>query len=74
VLLREWLNEENHEELFAGVIGKSKQEVRAFLAQRFPRPHASGDRQALSRSPRPAIESNSPRATHSAKNSSSAGT
>jgi hypothetical protein len=37
-LLREWLTEENHEELFEAVAGKGKREVQAFLALRFPRP------------------------------------
>jgi hypothetical protein len=37
-LLREWLTEENHEELFAAVAGKAKREVQALLSARFPRP------------------------------------
>jgi len=37
-LARDWLTEDNHEELFAAVAGKSKREVQAFLAARFPRP------------------------------------
>lgn len=37
-LLRECLTEENHEELFATVANKSKLEVQALLAARFPRP------------------------------------
>jgi 5-methylcytosine-specific restriction endonuclease McrA len=36
-LLREWLTEDNHSELFAAVANKSKLEVQAFLAARFPR-------------------------------------
>ena len=36
--LREWLTAENHEELFAAVANKSKLEVQALLAARFPRP------------------------------------
>jgi hypothetical protein len=37
-LLREWLTKNNHEELFVAVAGKSKREVQALLAARFPRP------------------------------------
>jgi 5-methylcytosine-specific restriction endonuclease McrA len=37
-LLREWLTDDNHEELFAAVANKSKREVQAILASRFPRP------------------------------------
>jgi 5-methylcytosine-specific restriction endonuclease McrA len=37
-LLREWLTEDNHEELFVLVAEKSKREVQALLAARFPRP------------------------------------
>jgi 5-methylcytosine-specific restriction endonuclease McrA len=37
-LLREWLTDDNHEELFVAVANKSKREVQAFLASRFPRP------------------------------------
>jgi 5-methylcytosine-specific restriction endonuclease McrA len=37
-LLREWLTEDNHEELLASVAGKTKHEVQALLAARFPRP------------------------------------
>jgi hypothetical protein len=37
-LLRVWLTEANHAELLAAVAGKSKREVQALLAARFPRP------------------------------------
>jgi 5-methylcytosine-specific restriction endonuclease McrA len=37
-MLRERLTEENHEELLCAVSGKSKREVEALLAARFPRP------------------------------------
>jgi 5-methylcytosine-specific restriction endonuclease McrA len=37
-LVRDWLTEENHEEVFGAVAGKTKSEVQAFLASRFPRP------------------------------------
>jgi 5-methylcytosine-specific restriction endonuclease McrA len=37
-LLREWLTEDNSKELFAAVAGKSKREVQALLAARYPRP------------------------------------
>ena len=37
-LLRDKLTPENHSELFAAVAGKSKREVQALLATRFPRP------------------------------------
>ena len=36
-LLREWLTEQNHQELFAAVAKKSKREVRVLLTVRFPR-------------------------------------
>jgi 5-methylcytosine-specific restriction endonuclease McrA len=39
-LLREWLTDENHLELFAAVAGKTKREVEELLAARFPRPDA----------------------------------
>ncbi len=39
-LLRERLTEENHAELLGAAIGKSKREVEAMLATRFPRPDA----------------------------------
>jgi hypothetical protein len=37
-LLRPWLTQENHEELFEAVAGKTKREVQSLLAARFPRP------------------------------------
>jgi 5-methylcytosine-specific restriction endonuclease McrA len=37
-LLREHLTDENHNELLASVSGKTKREVEAFLATRFPKP------------------------------------
>jgi 5-methylcytosine-specific restriction endonuclease McrA len=37
-LLREWLTDENHRELFEAAVGKSKREVRALVAAHFPRP------------------------------------
>jgi len=37
-LLREWLTENNHEERFVAVAGKSKREVQALLAARLPSP------------------------------------
>ena len=37
-LVREWLTDDNHEEVLAAVVGKSKREVQAFVASRFPRP------------------------------------
>jgi 5-methylcytosine-specific restriction endonuclease McrA len=37
-LVREWLTEENHEELLSAVTGKRKCEVQAILAVRFPQP------------------------------------
>jgi hypothetical protein len=37
-LLREWLTDENHEELLAAVAGRSKREVQSILAARFPQP------------------------------------
>src|SRR6186713_1330593 len=36
-LLREWLTDENHEELLEVVAGRSKRGVQAILAARFPR-------------------------------------
>jgi 5-methylcytosine-specific restriction endonuclease McrA len=36
-LLREWLTDDNHEELFAAVAGKSKRDVQEIIALRFPR-------------------------------------
>jgi hypothetical protein len=39
-LLREWLTEQNHRELFAVVGKKSKREVQMLLAMRFPLPEA----------------------------------
>ncbi|HEX6765167.1 MAG TPA: HNH endonuclease signature motif containing protein [Polyangiaceae bacterium] len=37
-LVRERLTDENHQELLASVVGKSKREVRSLLAARFPQP------------------------------------
>jgi hypothetical protein len=37
-ILREWLTEENHEELLMAVAGRGKRDVQVFLAERFPRP------------------------------------
>ena len=53
-LLREHLTDENHDELLASVSGKTKREVEALLATRFPKPDApakirqlSGEHRAL---------------------------
>jgi len=47
-LLREHLTDENHEELLASVSGKTKREVEALLATRFPKPDAPAKIRQLS--------------------------
>jgi 5-methylcytosine-specific restriction endonuclease McrA len=47
-LLREHLTDENHEELLAAVCGKTKREVEAVLATRFPKPDAPSKIRQLS--------------------------
>jgi hypothetical protein len=65
-LLREHLTNENHEELLAAVTGKTKREVEALLAARFPKPTApskirqlSTDRFKVDSPPPPSFATNS---------------